>query len=308
MKQLPLVSVGLPTYNRAPQLARAIESVLSQTYRQLELIVSDNASTDDTQSLCEELSLQDERLRYIRQPTNQGSYRNFMEVLEQAGGQIFMWLGDDDWLDQSYLSRCVGALTKRADFSVVCGTARYFQDDQFLLEAEKINLLHDSPAERVLEYYRRVIRNGVFHGVMWRKDSTRLPLPRVLGGDWHFIASLAFVGKIQTLDDAFVNRSIGGESQTMQSIVASMGARKIHGQLPNVSIAISAFKRIVWLTPEYKSLGALERLSLGARIIRVFTSKYYLPYWRRRLIRDRARLKATWVRLKQRVHRLLPVR
>jgi glycosyltransferase involved in cell wall biosynthesis len=87
---LPLVSVGLPTFNRALSLGCAIQSVLSQDYPNLELIISDNASTDSTQLICVDFSKRDGRVRYIRQPTNQGAGANFRTVLTEASGQYFM--------------------------------------------------------------------------------------------------------------------------------------------------------------------------------------------------------------------------
>src|SRR5229473_2324672 len=106
MNSAPLVTIGLPTYNRASELKRAVESVLAQDYSNLELVISDNASTDDTQLVCERFCAQDNRIRYIRQPTNRGAAANFHEVLQRAGGEFFMWLGDDDWLDSSYVAQC----------------------------------------------------------------------------------------------------------------------------------------------------------------------------------------------------------
>src|ERR1700687_633000 len=112
MTSQPLVSIGLPTYNRAVGLGRAIESVLAQDYRNIELIVSDNASTDETERLCTEYCRRDSRVRYLRQETNRGAISNFRAVVAHAQGEFFMWLGDDDWLDQGYLSECLRIIAK----------------------------------------------------------------------------------------------------------------------------------------------------------------------------------------------------
>src|SRR6266576_1044088 len=142
MDSRPLVSVGLPTYNRAPGLKRAIESVLGQDYSNFELIISDNASTDETQRVCEECCARDQRIQYIRQPRNAGARANFLEVLRLARAEYFMWLADDDWLESSYLSCCTEQLIANPDFSMVAGTVNYFVEGQLLPHNETIKLLH----------------------------------------------------------------------------------------------------------------------------------------------------------------------
>ncbi len=102
----PLVSIGLPTYNRAASLERAARSALAQDWSELELVISDNGSDDDTQAICEALRDADPRVRYVRQAVNLGPLRNFEEVFEHSRGELFMWLGDDDTLDPSYVSEC----------------------------------------------------------------------------------------------------------------------------------------------------------------------------------------------------------
>src|ERR1035437_9224723 len=106
----PLVTIGIPTYNRAEMLRRSIDSALSQDYLMIEVIVSDNASTDETQEVCKEFSKKDGRVKYIKQSSNIGAVANFADVLERASGEYFMWLGDDDWIDASYVSHCVSIL------------------------------------------------------------------------------------------------------------------------------------------------------------------------------------------------------
>jgi glycosyltransferase involved in cell wall biosynthesis len=106
MTELPLVSIGIPTYNRANLLGRAIESVLAQDYPNLELLICDNASTDNTRQVCEAYVAQHPKLRYIRQPKNEGATGNFRAAFENTRGEFFAWLGDDDWMDRSYVARC----------------------------------------------------------------------------------------------------------------------------------------------------------------------------------------------------------
>ena len=280
MNTKPLVSIGLPTFNRARTLKRAIESVLGQTYPNIELVISDNASTDDTQLLCTEFKKRDSRVRYMRRATNEGPGANFHAVLAHASGEFFMWLGDDDWLDSSYVSRCLEKLIENPDYSLVCGEAKYFSHGQLLPEGETIDLPQDPAAERVLAYFEKVNHNGTFYGLM-RPAQLHLALPpNVLGGDWLLVAAIAFMGKIGTIKDISVNRSWEGASRTLETLIASLGISPIHARAPKLSIAISAFKDIAWKSKAYGSLGRAARLSLARKVLSVFYKKYFRPDWR----------------------------
>src|SRR5512138_1185650 len=98
-QRTPLVSVVIPTYNRAPLLERAIHSVLSQTYTNLEVIVIDDASTDDTQDRIKNLQLADIRIQYIRHDRNRGSQAARNTGIHAAKGKYVAFLdSDDEWL------------------------------------------------------------------------------------------------------------------------------------------------------------------------------------------------------------------
>ena len=94
----PLVSIIIPTYNRAALLKEAIDSALAQTYRNLEVVVADNASTDDTQAVCTGYA-NDPRVRYFKNSANIGMVGNWRKaLLEHATGEWFLLLSDDDLL------------------------------------------------------------------------------------------------------------------------------------------------------------------------------------------------------------------
>lgn len=108
----PRVSIGLPVYNGAATIAFALDALLGQSYRDFELVISDNASTDATARICEDYALRDPRVRYLRQPSNVGAWRNFGHVVTQAQGEFFMWAAHDDWWSVNWLETLVQALTQ----------------------------------------------------------------------------------------------------------------------------------------------------------------------------------------------------
>ncbi|MBV9155906.1 MAG: glycosyltransferase family 2 protein, partial [Acidobacteriaceae bacterium] len=102
-KARPVVTIAIPTYNRSHFVVRAIQSVLSQAYHDLQLVVSDNASDDDT--VARIAQIQDHRLLLIRQPQNFGYLRNLNTCLENAKGELFVMLSDDDVLEPTFVER-----------------------------------------------------------------------------------------------------------------------------------------------------------------------------------------------------------
>lgn len=116
MKQiLPMISIGVPVYNGADYVQEALDSLLSQTYIDFELIISDNASTDNTPMICEEYAKRDQRIHYIRQSENIGAVKNFKFVLDRAQAKMFMWAAHDDLWSPDYLANAIKLL---ADESV----------------------------------------------------------------------------------------------------------------------------------------------------------------------------------------------
>ncbi len=109
------VSIGMPVYNGAAVLRGTLDSLLRQSFRDFELIISDNASTDETRSICEEYAGSDERIRYIRQPENLGALANFRFAFDQARGSYFMWAAHDDEWRRTFVERCVRILDSRVD-------------------------------------------------------------------------------------------------------------------------------------------------------------------------------------------------
>lgn len=109
------VSIGLPVFNGEVYLEETMDAILSQTYKQFELIICDNASTDATQEICERYASQDPRIKYFRNATNLGAAANYNRTFELSTGQYFRWSAHDDLIAPTYLELCVGVLDNNPD-------------------------------------------------------------------------------------------------------------------------------------------------------------------------------------------------
>jgi glycosyltransferase involved in cell wall biosynthesis len=102
---MPLVSVGMPVRNGGKMFAAALESVRAQTHRNLEIIISDNASDDETSDIARAAAAADPRIMYVRQEPGLRAYDNFMQVLSQARGEYFVWAAHDDLRSADFVER-----------------------------------------------------------------------------------------------------------------------------------------------------------------------------------------------------------
>ncbi len=243
----PLVTIGVPTYNRALLVRRAIDSALAQDHPQIEVIVSDNASADGTEQACRETARTNPRLRYVRQSSNVGAARNFEEVLQLATGDYFMWLGDDDWIDPNYVRLCLGVLADDAGVALVAGVPHYYERGVGKGPGQSLSLAQHAWWRRVVAYFWRVRDNGVFYGLA-RTETQRglLPFNNVMGGDWLHIAGLASKGRVCTIDSTCVHREMGGATTSYAQIARSLGLHPVVGRFPFTFIAWSAFADVAW--------------------------------------------------------------
>ena len=127
------MSIGLPVFDGERYLAKTIDSILGQSFTDLELIISDNASTDRTGEICEEYARRDGRVRYFRNARNLGAGPNYDSCFHRARGTYFKWAAHDDSLAPDYLAKAVAALDAAPD-AVLCtvGIQEIGPDDQKL--------------------------------------------------------------------------------------------------------------------------------------------------------------------------------
>lgn len=147
---VPKVTIGLPVRNGESFLERAIDCVLSQTFEDLELVISDNGSTDRTEEICASYAGQYPRIRYFRNDPDIGVLRNFNWLVELARGEYFRWLGVDDWLEPDYVAECVAALDANPHCIAVSTEQDHFEDTgkRRFLEYRGPRVDSDQPHER----------------------------------------------------------------------------------------------------------------------------------------------------------------
>ena len=146
----PRLTLGLPAYNGEQFLGEAIDALLAQTFTDFELIVSDNGSTDRTGEIVQRYAAQDPRVRYVRHAVNRGSSFNHNFVIDEARGELFKWVSDDDLYAPELLARCIAALDARPEISVAHAWTAYIDDQGQITDRIDYPLTTDvgDPVER----------------------------------------------------------------------------------------------------------------------------------------------------------------
>lgn len=268
-----VVSVGVPTFNRAELLRRSLGSLRQQDVPGLEIVVSDNGSSDRTETVCKEASAADPRIRYVRQSVNRGAFRNFMETLRMARGMYFMWLGDDDWIGPGYLAECLGHLRANPGHSLVVGAAILHEGPGRSRPLPPVTLTDPDRSHRTVRFYETVDYNSVFYGLGPRSHFLKIRYQDRPGADWYAGAAMAFLGKVTTLDTCHIHRSGGGASASIRSVL------EVH-EVP-LSMERHFFLHLtnhafldVWRNPVYAELQAFERWRLAVRVHQLLARRF----------------------------------
>ncbi|MBI3333604.1 MAG: glycosyltransferase [Candidatus Omnitrophica bacterium] len=153
----PLVSICVPTYNRAAALAKSLPAILGQDYGALEILISDNGSEDGTEELCRRVQAQDPRVRYYRQPGNIGLYGNHNFCINESRGEFLCFFHDHDERSRHLVSEYVSFAKRHPEVGVICS------DWDLIDEAGKEIGIREYSVEAVtpgLEYIDQTLRSG----------------------------------------------------------------------------------------------------------------------------------------------------
>jgi glycosyltransferase involved in cell wall biosynthesis len=198
----PLVSLGIPVHNGEDSIRAALDALLIQTYDNLELIVSDNASTDRTAEICQEYASKDRRIKYYRNDLNVGVYANYRRVVSLAIGEYFMWAAIDDLKPPDAIERCVNALSnnQRAVMAHGIVLVRTSGSDELFEFPNAIQALDTNAAARIRLFTRGIEHNAMLYG-MYRLNSLKQALlGSHLGQDYLLCLQMCLLGEVEYVE------------------------------------------------------------------------------------------------------------
>jgi glycosyltransferase involved in cell wall biosynthesis len=217
---MPLVSIGVPIYNEERFLAEALSALAQQSYRNIEIIISDNASTDQSEKICRDAAHRDSRIEYVRQTSNVGSASNFQFVRARAKGRYFMWAAGHDLWSPQLVEKAVQLMEN--DPSVVLASASVVWIDA---DGAKLDIRSDHTDSRGMDAIQR------FNAVLWGSmnpvlgvirldvlDATDVDL-RMVGSDLVMLGQLALIGPFALVDGAIFSRRVVREPESYDTRV-----------------------------------------------------------------------------------------
>ena len=208
---MKLVTIGVPVYNGGRHLRQALESIRSQTYPALEILISDNASTDATRRICHEYAAADHRVRVHRNERNFGAAFNYNKVARLARGEYFKWAAHDDVLAPTHIESCV-RLLDREPAAVLCYPRPVIIDDEGTQVAHYDDRLHtdsSSPNLRLRRFLHKAPESNPIFGLI---RASALGSTRLIGSydssDYVLLAELALRGEIHELPQRLFFRRV----------------------------------------------------------------------------------------------------
>ena len=207
----PTVCVGLPVYNGGNLLSQAIESILSQDFENIQLVISDNCSTDNTEEICLKYKTMDKRIKYHRLEENLGIEVNFKNVLGLSSTPYFMWASHDDMRERTFITKCLERIEPDPSIALVYPRSKVLDvNSKFIgIANDHINADQDSGVERFRHLIWELGMCNMVFGLYRTKILKRVrTIGKSLFGDTLFLAEIALLlGKIVQIDDVlFVRR------------------------------------------------------------------------------------------------------
>ncbi|MEY3499564.1 MAG: putative glycosyltransferase EpsE [Bacteroidota bacterium] len=171
------ITIGMPVFNDIDFIEESLKSILSQTFDNFKLIISDDGSTDGCEDICRKYAQSDHRIEYIRQPKNLGISKNMEFLLSKAETPYFMWAADDDLWSENYISKLIALL--ELDNDAVCAFCDYYHIDEV---GKKISPQFSFNYNRItsysrLNYFIKNADDGFGYGVFRTKKIKDVKFP-----------------------------------------------------------------------------------------------------------------------------------
>ena len=215
----PRVTIGMPVYNGAQTIAQSLDSLLEQSFGDFELVISDNASTDDSVHIIKSYCQQDTRIRLIEQSCNIGANGNFSAVVDAARGEYFKWSTCSDLCSPDFLTHCVTFLDAHPDVVLAAPSTLLFEThpDESQLYTQDFAVLNESPGRRFQQLIETIKLNNAMNGLIRLKAlRTRRPvIDHYMQADIVMMSCLCLQGKLAQVPDAVFLRRMDPRTATI---------------------------------------------------------------------------------------------
>ena len=224
------ITIGMPVYNGADTIRRALDSLLEQTYSDFELIISDDASTDSTQHICLEYEQKDKRVKYIQKNKTVGWIWNFIFLVEQVKTEYFFWGAQDDYWDPKFIEKNLEVLELHSEIVASISDIKlvgkniknyYTNPNEYNSNNSKWEFVrpnigtYEKKIQNILEFNWSLNLYSIF-----RTEQLKKCIIRKTFASWDFALMLKIIkfGDLYVLDDVLMFRDTGGITSTKSEI------------------------------------------------------------------------------------------
>ena len=212
------IIIGIPAYNEEKFILETLSSLIQQTWKDFSVVISDNASTDNTESVCREVCSLDNRFHYVRQPKNIGASKNFWFLYETSESPYFMWLGAHDVIDPSYLSVHLSILEEKTHCSLSYSRTKWINEKSELThitDGSNLNEIKGSSLVRYLKSLDKLDECTAINQLIRRSALNGAIAEPVWGGDLIVLSRLLYMGEFNKVDKPlYLRRSIEKPNET----------------------------------------------------------------------------------------------
>ena len=220
------ISIGLPVYNGEKTLRNTIESVLDQTHSDFELIISDNASTDNTSVICNEYVKKDNRVQYFRQEKHMGLVKNFKFVLEKANQDYFAWIAADDFWEKENMEKNLNILLIKKNVVCSIGKQSEWIDNSIdknislkiliKLRSKYLNEKYESLSGSYDHKVKKYLKNSMCD-ICWGLHRTKcikksFVIDKFAGNEWATNLNILKLGEVHVIDKKLWRKNLIGLS------------------------------------------------------------------------------------------------
>jgi glycosyltransferase involved in cell wall biosynthesis len=252
MSLSPLVSIGIPVYNGAKTIDSCIKSVLNQTYGNIEIIISDNYSSDSTAAICRDFANLDSRITLVVQDENIGPVANFDFVLSQSTGTYFMWLAADDFKSQDFIEVNLEFLQKNLEY-VASTCPNRFEAPAIENHDWEMLSLEDDQKFRIINFLRNANRShGLFYSLFRADILKQYPWFGVnfLAWDWLLLFYFSLDWKFHRSSNGSLVLGANGQSTRANALEMS-GVKGVKKLWPLSKFTILALITVLRICPKY---------------------------------------------------------
>jgi glycosyltransferase involved in cell wall biosynthesis len=276
------LTVGMPVYNGERYMAETIGTILGQDVDGLELIISDNCSTDATGEIARDFVARDDRVRYVRNERNIGAAQNYNQLVEFSAAPLFKWAGYDDLLLPGHLARCLAVIDAEPEVIIAYPRTTIIDGDGTVVRDhdDKLHLRQPDPVARVRAFTRDFTLCNPCFGIIRRDVLLRTSLVQpFVSSDVTLLVELALLGQWHEVPERLFLRRIHDTSSRQGKVTMTDVAQWFD---PSKRRPLAPRTRVL-----YESVRAIERADLPAPVRREAVLAY-LTTWSGRRARVRA--------------------